>query len=115
MLVGEDCTLVLHRPNIRANMYAPVPRQGGAFNILAGLLTSGSISPRTFPSPLMTVATPGFVPGYSGGTATDLHRFPLKAFARANTFNESLAFITFLGKKIAYNNLSKLDIFFQLC
>ena len=43
----------------------------------AGLLASGSTSRRPFPQHILLqwVCTT-FVPGYSGGTATDLHRFP---------------------------------------
>ncbi len=41
----------------------------------AGLLTSGSSLPAA-PSHVSAVACAAFVPGYSGGTATDSHRLP---------------------------------------
>jgi hypothetical protein len=44
-------------------------------DVWAGLLASGSFDSPRLPV-LSTVAVAAFVPGYSGGTATDSHRLP---------------------------------------
>jgi len=41
-----------------------------------GLLASGSSYLLRLPIPVGTVACAAFVPGYSGGSATDSHRLP---------------------------------------
>jgi hypothetical protein len=54
--------------------------RGQADSIQAGLLTSGSLAPRAFPSSLLKSDrqwhSAGFVPGYSGGPVFDFHEVP---------------------------------------
>src|SRR5439155_6850533 len=59
-----------------------VVERRNARQIEAGLLASGSTYWPRLPA-LSAVALTAFVPGYSGGTATELHRFPY-SFAHGN-------------------------------
>ncbi len=71
---------------------APCPRGADIFLVpWAGLLTSGSPYLPPFPSPGDSGAA-AFVPGYSGGSATDLHRFPLTPLERStpNEFEDNV-------------------------
>jgi hypothetical protein len=55
--------------------FSPVHEGQPANDIGRGLLTSGSPYRPAFPF-VRTVACSAFIPGYSGGSATDFHRLP---------------------------------------
>ena len=53
----------------------PIREEPTLFSLWAGLLTSGSSYSPTFPS-MNDSGYSAFVPGHSGGSVTDFHRFP---------------------------------------
>jgi len=60
----------------------PLPGQDSSNRRWAGLLASGSSDRLRLPASILpAVARAAVIPGYSGGTATDLHRFPYSSTA----------------------------------